>query len=103
MYSFCLYFIIVHIVFFKFETAAVAKEAQEKLLAMDGKIEGMTSIEAGLDFTRSDRSFDLGLITRHESRQALEVYRTHPVHLEVVDFIKPRAKASAAVDFDDAV
>lgn len=68
---------------------------------MKERIPGMLSIDAGLDFTKSERSYELGLVTRHVDREALGVYQTHPVHLEVVDFIRPRASSSAAVDFED--
>ncbi|MCH2109890.1 MAG: Dabb family protein [Polyangiaceae bacterium] len=91
---------VTHIVFFDFETTDIAQEAQQKLLSMEGKIPGLISIEVGLDFTRSERSFDLALITRHDTRQALETYRTHPVHLEVAEFIQNRSKGAAAVDFE---
>ncbi len=91
---------VTHIVFFKFQEPGQAREAQERLLAMKGRIPGMRDIEAGLDFTKSDRSFELALVTRHDDRAALDVYRTHPVHQEVVDFIRPRSIASAAVDFE---
>ncbi len=91
---------VTHVVFFKFKEPGHAQEAQARLLAMRGRIPGMTNIEAGLDFTKSERSFELALITRHDDRAALEAYRTHPIHEEVVEFIRARASASAAVDFE---
>ena len=91
---------VTHLVFFKFASLEIAEEAKEQLLAMAGKIPGMQSIEAGVDFTRSERSFDLGLVTRHDDREALAVYQGHPVHQEVVKFIRARAQGSAAVDFE---
>lgn len=91
---------ITHVVFFKFSAPQDAEEARRLLLGMKGHIPGLLEVEAGLDFTRSERSFDLALITRHEDREALDVYRDHPVHQEVVQFIRPRAHASAAVDFE---
>jgi hypothetical protein len=91
---------VTHVVFFKFKEPGHAEEAQARLLAMRGRIPGMTEIEAGLDFTKSERSFELALITRHDDRAALGVYQSHPVHQEVVAFIRARATASAAVDFE---
>jgi hypothetical protein len=93
---------VTHVVFFKFSSPEEAQEARRLLLAMQGRIPGLVGVEAGLDFTRSERSFDLALITRHEDRQSLDVYRDHPVHQEVVQFIRPRATASAAVDFESS-
>ena len=91
---------VTHVVFFKFATPDDAEEARRLLLGMQGRIPGLQGVEAGLDFTRSDRSFDLALITRHDDRAALAVYRDHPVHQEVARFIRERSSGSAAVDFE---
>lgn len=91
---------VTHIVFFRFTDPSDAQEARTRLLGMAGRIPGLRSVEAGLDFTRSARSFDLALITRHDDRAALETYRDHPVHQEVAAFIRERARESAAVDFE---
>ena len=91
---------VTHIVLFRFGSSEDAAEARRLLLTLEGRIPGMLGIEAGLDYVKSERSYDLGLITRHESREALEVYRTHPIHLEVAGFIKERSTAAAACDFE---
>ncbi len=91
---------VTHMVLFKFANPEDAKASVQKLLGMKGRIESLTDIEAGLDFTGSERSFDVGLITRHPDRAALDAYRVDPVHLEVVEFIKGKTTASAAVDFE---
>lgn len=90
---------VVHVVLFKFSSGADAEEARSRLLSMAGKIPGLVGIEAGLDVTRSARSYDLALITRHTSEDALGVYQTHPVHVEVATFIRERMTAVASVDF----
>jgi len=91
------------VVFFKFADPTDAEQARTLLLGMQGRIPGLRQVEAGLDFTRSARSFDLALITRHDDRSALDVYRDHPVHQEVARFIRERSTASAAVDFVGSV
>ena len=91
---------VTHMVLFKFDSSEEAQASVEKLLGMKGRIESLHDIEAGIDFTRSERSYEVGLITRHVDRAALDAYRVDPVHLDVVEFIKPRAKGSAAVDFE---
>ena len=93
---------VTHMVLFNFKNPGDAEAAVEKLLGMKGKIESLADLEAGVDFTKSERSYEVGLITRHESREALDAYRVDPVHLEVVAFIKERAAGSAAVDFESA-
>jgi hypothetical protein len=91
---------VVHMVMFKFSDLRDAEEGRSKLLSMAGKIPGLVSIEAGLDFTKSPRSYDLGLVTHHESRQALLGYQVHPVHEAVASFIRSKMTGAAAVDFE---
>lgn len=88
-----------HIVCFKFADPEHAKEALARLLSMRGKIPGLISLDAGLDITRSARSYELGLVTRHPDAAALADYQVHPVHVEVAAFIKAHAGGSVAVDF----
>lgn len=90
---------LVHVVLFKFDQMEDAAIAREKLLGMAGRIPGLLSVEAGVDVTRSPRSFDLGLVTRHPDEEALRAYQVHPVHVEVAEFIRAKMTASAAVDF----
>jgi len=89
-----------HIVLFRFEDLARAEEARQKLLSMSGQIPGMLSVEAGLDVTRSPRSHELGLITRHTDREALAAYQVHPVHEAVAAFIRTHMSGAASVDFE---
>lgn len=91
---------VTHLVLFKFENPADAQASVDKLLGMKGRVPSLLGIEAGIDFTRSERSYEVGLITRHVDRAALEAYRVDPVHLEVASFIKGKASGSAAVDFE---
>ena len=55
-----------HVVLFRFADLAVASECRDRMLAMKGHIPPLLDIEVGVDIVRSDRSFDLALITRHE-------------------------------------
>lgn len=67
---------------------------------MKGKVASLTDIEAGVDFTRSERSYELGLITRHQSPEDLKAYASDPVHLEVAGFIREHMTGAASVDFE---
>ena len=88
-----------HIVLFRFENMEEAEEAGRRLRAMDGRIPSLLGVEAGVDTTRSPRSHELALITRHEDSEGLDAYQVHPVHQEVVAYIKSTASGSVAVDF----
>jgi len=93
---------ITHIVLFKMKdrSGSDARKIRDALLGMKGRIPGMRDLEVGLDYLRSERSYDVALITRHDSREALEAYQVHPVHEEVKKLIVELREASVSVDFD---
>ncbi len=88
-----------HVVLFKFPNQADAERARDLLLGMRGRIESLRELEAGLDITRSPRSYDLALITRFDDQAGLDAYRTDPVHLQVLEFIRGHVETTCAVDF----
>lgn len=94
---------VTHVVLFKFQDLTDAEEARVRLLSMKGRVVGLQDIEAGVDFTRSERSHELALITRHVDRASLDAYRIDPVHLEVAAFINARSTGAVAVDFEGNV
>lgn len=90
-----------HVVLFRFADRTIAAEARERLLALAGQIPSLKSIEAGVDITRSERSFDLALITRFDDVAGLEDYAEHPVHKEALAWLRGVATQVSAVDFVD--
>ena len=50
------------------------------------------------DVLRSARSFDMIYVTEFESLEALEVYRVHPEHVKVAEFIGKIRTAQAVTD-----
>ncbi|HPX60963.1 MAG TPA: Dabb family protein [Deltaproteobacteria bacterium] len=94
---------ITHIVFFKL---ADAKQESmnlvcEKLLSMRGRIPQLRHLEAGADVIRSERSYDVALITRFDSLDELQAYQVHPYHAgEVVPLMKSLCSSIVAVDFE---
>ncbi len=91
---------ITHVVLFRFENQELAQEAVSRLLSMKGRVPSLVDIEAGVDFTRSPRSYEVGLITRHKTREDLEAYRVDPLHKEVAAFVGGHSTGAAAVDFE---
>lgn len=77
-----------------------ARIAKEKIDALAGRIPGLLSIKAGIDFLRSDASADLVLISTHTSREALDVYQDHPEHVAIKGFMKTITCGRQVVDFD---
>ena len=94
---------IVHIVMFEFKEenkAANIAKAKNMLEALVDKIDPLINMEVGIDFSRSDRAFDLSLYSTFATKEDLATYATHPAHLEVVAFIKEVTTLSRVVDYE---
>jgi hypothetical protein len=97
---------ITHIVFFKMKPSANGASKEENAQELVAKLRGLKALipnlleaEAGIDVSKSNASFDVGLITKFETAEDLEAYRVHPAHLKVVDFIQTACSERAVVDF----
>lgn len=94
-----------HIVFFRMkgsepaEIRSHALELQSRLEALPKKISEIRHLETGVDIVRSEASFDLSLTVDVDDLDALEAYRVHPAHQEVVAFVKEVTIARAVVDY----
>ena len=94
---------ITHIVFFRLanQTPAAIAGVRDKLLSMEGKIPQLRHLEAGTDVIRSERSYDVALITRFDSMDDLQAYQEHPYHAgEVVPYVKANCSSVVAVDYE---
>ena len=93
---------ITHIVFFKLTdpSAANVQATVDKLRSMDGKIDLLRHLEVGVDVIRSERSYDIALVTKFDSLDALQAYQVHPYHAgEVVPHMKSVCSSIVAVDY----
>lgn len=88
-----------HVVLMKFTDAKHAPEAKERLEALGPVVEEIRGVTVGLDAVRGEASYDLALITQHESLEELKAYQAHPAHLEVAAWLRPLLAARATVDF----
>ena len=88
-----------HIVLLRFENMSDAQEGKKRLLSMKNKIPAMLDIEAGVDVTRSQRAYELALITRHANQEGLDAYQDHPAHQKVLEYLKTHSSGSVSVDF----
>lgn len=92
-----------HIVLFKLKDKSPENLAKTKeiLLSMDGNVPLLRSIEVGLDFLHSGRSFDVALVTTLDSREALDAYQVDPYHVSVVKkHMHAVREDSVAIDFE---
>ena len=94
---------ITHIVFFKLSKPTPENIAgtRDKLLSMSGKIPELRHLEVGIDVIRSERSYDLALITRFDSLTDLQAYQVHPWHAgEVLPHVKSVSSSIVVVDYE---
>lgn len=94
---------ITHIVLFKLADPSAENLAttQAKLLSMQGKIAQLRHLEAGIDVVRSERSYDIALVTRFDSLSDLQEYQIHPYHAgEVIPHMKAVCSSIVAVDYE---
>ena len=92
-----------HIVLFKLkeDSKDQIEELKNRLMAMEGQIPELLSIEVGIDVVRSERSYDLALITKFESLDAMQVYQVHPEHQKVIAFVNTVKESTIAVDYEN--
>ena len=90
-----------HIVFFKLEDNSEAnKEAvKARIMGMKGKIDVLKHIEVGVNFSPEERAFDLALVTDFETKEEVQAYAIHPLHVEVVTFLKSINTVTKVVDY----
>ena len=98
---------VTHIVAWRLKDSALgqtkaenARLMQAKLEALRGRIPGLRHLEVGRDFSATENSSDLVLVTRFESRAALAAYQVHPEHRAVVAFVSQIVTERRLVDYE---
>ena len=94
---------ITHIVLFKLndprpETIAATRDL---LVSMDGKVPQLRHLEVGVDLIRSERSYDIALVTRFDSLGELKAYQVDPYHAgTILPHMRSVCSAIVAVDYE---
>ena len=91
-----------HIVLFKLKEATTenVEFVKNTLLLMEGNIKELKNLEVGVDVIKSDRSFDVGIITRFDSKEDYLAYDVDEFHVEKVKkVIGPYVECSKTLDF----
>jgi hypothetical protein len=70
-----------------------------RMLALRTTIPSIEHLEIGRDILHEARSWDLILIMRFASTEALRSYQQHPEHLRLMAFNQPFVENVASVDF----
>jgi len=74
-------------------------EVTKRLNALEALIPVLKKMEVGINFTESQRAFDLSLYSTFETKEDLDAYAIHPEHLKVVELIKAVTLESKIVDY----
>lgn len=92
-----------HYILIKFKKDASHEHIGEfcrRMLALQTVITSIQYLEIGRDILHDARSWDLILIMRFASTEALRSYQQHPEHLKLMAFNQPSVADVASVDFE---
>lgn len=92
-----------HIVLFKVKepTKENLEFLKNTFLSMEGNIKELKNLEVGVDVIGSDRSFNIGIITRFDSKEDYLSYDVNEFHVEKVKkVIGPYVECSKTLDFE---
>ena len=82
----------------KVENAQIVKNSLESLM---GKIDGLLSIEVGINHPETPESnYDVVLNCTFPDVDALNAYQSHPLHVEAATYIKKVVCARVCVDYE---
>jgi hypothetical protein len=77
-----------------------AEQVRSTLLAMRGKIPGMSSMEVGLGLVSGEQEADVVLTSTHDSWEALAAYANHPDHEPAKQLIGALRTERRVVDYE---
>jgi hypothetical protein len=96
-----------HIVIWKLKEGAHGNSKEQnallikqKLESLNGKIDGMITMEVGINISDSDNSADIALYSEFESKTDLDNYQNHPDHKTIMPFIKEARSERRLVDYE---
>jgi hypothetical protein len=92
-----------HYILIKFKKGTSGEHIEEfcrRMLALRTAISSIEHLEIGRDILQDARSWNLILIMRFASTEALRGYQQHPEHLRLMAFNQPSVADVASVDFE---
>ena len=99
-----------HIVLFRLKDFAEGCTKAENAFKIKSMLEELPALipqikyyEVGINIIESSRAGDVSLISTFDCMDDLELYRIHPEHIKVVDFIMKVRSESWSVDYTPAV
>jgi len=96
-----------HILFLRFNESAYGNDKktnvkifEEKLLAIQKKVNGLIKVEVGFDFSNEKDSSDVVLYSEFENKEALHQYQIHPDHEEIKKWLGEVRYERRVVDYE---
>lgn len=96
-----------HIVIWRFADEADGRGKQEnlrlardRLRGMASRVDGLLNLEVGINAPPSGEAADLALVAEFSDWPALRAYTDHPVHQEVVRFLRRVRTERRVVDYE---
>jgi hypothetical protein len=78
---------------------AYSGKLKEMLMVLESSIPTLNKMEVGLNFSTRPVAHDVVLIADFDNENGLNIYREHPEHIKVLDFLKGKVEKSAVVDY----
>lgn len=95
-----------HIVFFKLKEVyspdnklELLTELRERLQVLLLEIPEIIALETGINMNNRKTAFDLSLMVDLENENSLSIYRNHPKHIEVLNYLNKIDLETAVVDY----
>lgn len=92
-----------HIVMIKFkeefQNESTSDELQKMLEDLQVSIEELNRIEVGRNVSTKPSAFDIVLTADFDDVEALNVYRDHPEHVKVLNYLKIVMEKAQVVDY----
>lgn len=79
---------------------AAALEIKKSLERLTSTIYEIKDLEVGMNFSMSDKAYDIVLYTEFDSKKDLEHYMNHPEHVKVKNFIDGIVEDRTVVDYE---
>lgn len=96
-----------HILVFKMKESALGKTRQENTVelkrmidALYGAIPQLKKMDTGFNLRKGASDYDLGLYSEFDSIEDLNIYRDHPAHVKVGEFLKLVCDDRKVVDWE---
>ena len=92
-----------HIVMIKYkdevDLSEVSKILKSMLINLKNSIDALIDIEVGMNISTRPSAYDIVLTADFKDEKGLDLYRIHPEHVKVLDYLKIVMDSAVVVDY----